>query len=170
MTKKFKALVLMAVIFLQVTVLSHFTPFSVIPNYTFVVIVALSLVSPNVETVMFSFLSGILTDMLTGAPLGLNTLIFMYLSIGCALLAERIYNKQIKVVWTICFAASFVYELLFGIFSSLLRGASFYSAAIVRVVLPVAVMNTVIFIPAYWLLNRIRFEKKRKGIRYEQPV
>lgn len=170
MSRKFKTILLLTVILLQLTILPHFTPLGVIPNYALVFAIAVSIICEDQESVVFVALTGFLMDLFTGAPIGLNTLLYMYISIALMAAAGAVYNKSVRVVMPMCFAASFVYEILFGIFSSLLRGAVFYPAAILKVILPVAVINTVIFIPVYIILSKVRFEKKRKGIKYERQV
>lgn len=170
MSRNFKAITLLIVVLLQLTVLPHFTLFSVIPNYVLVFTIVMAIVGEDSESVVFSAVTGFAMDLLTGAPIGLNTLLYMYISIALVMITGTIYNKRIKVLVPMCFVASAVYEVLFGVFSSLLRGAGFYPEAIIKVVLPAAAMNTVIFIPVYLILSRLRFEKKRKGIKYERQV
>ena len=168
MSRTFKAVLLTVVILMQITVLAHFTPFGIIPNYTMVILMCLVLVSPDVESVVIAGITGAVMDTLTGVPFGVNTLLCIYLAICCVLISVVIYNRRVTVFIPLCFAASFVYELLFGIFSCLLREAVFYPSVILNIVLPVAIINTVIFIPCYEIIRRIRFEQKRKGIKYEQ--
>lgn len=168
MSRRFKGILLICVILMQICVLSHFTPFGVIPNYTMVVLFAIIMINPDTENLVTAGITGAVTDILTGAPFGINTLLCIYLAIGCVFISQAIYNKRVTVFAPLCFAASFIYEIIFGIFSCLLRGAFFPPEMILKTVLPLAAVNTVIFIPVYEVLRRIRFEKKRKGIKYEQ--
>ena len=168
MSRKFKIIMLISVILLQMTVLAHFKPLGVIPNYTFVCVVVISLISADAESVIISACAGFLTDMFTGAPLGLNTLMCMYFSIVCAIISDVIYNKSVKLMCPVGFAASFLYELLFGIFSTLMRDRSFEIITVLLRALAIAAVNAVLFIPVFLILKRVRFEKKRKGIKYER--
>lgn len=168
MSRRFKILLMLSVVLLQTTVLAHFKPLGVIPNYIFVAVIAVSVISSNAESVVICALTGLLTDMFTGAPLGLNTLLCMYLSIGCVIFAESIYTRSIKLVCPLGFVASFLYELLFGIISTLMRGVAFNIGLLSKIVLPVAGVNTIILIPVYIILRNVKSEKKRKGIKYEQ--
>ncbi len=170
MSRSFKSIILIFAILMQTTILPHFTVFSVIPNYVFVLMIAISIINEDSESVVFAAVTGFLLDLFTGAPVGLNTLLYMYISIAVIVITGRIYIKRIKVVAPVCFIASVIYELVFGILSTLLRNGTFYPQAIVSVVLPVALINTVIFIPVYMVLSRVRFEKKRKGIKYECQI
>lgn len=170
MSRSFKSIILIFAILMQTTILPHFTVFSVIPNYVFVLMIAISIINEDSESVVFAAVTGFLLDLFTGAPVGLNTLLYMYISIAVIVITGRIYIKRIKVVAPVCFIASVIYELVFGILSTLLRNGTFYPLAIVSVVLPVALINTVIFIPVYMVLSRVRFEKKRKGIKYECQI
>lgn len=170
MSRRFKTILLLAVILLQTTVLPHFTPLGIIPNYTLVIAAALAIICEDTEIVVYNTIAGFLLDLFTGAPTGLNTLLYMYISIGIIAATKAVYNKRVRVVLPFCFVASFVYEIFFGIFSSLLRGSAFYPAAILKVVLPVSVINTIIFVPVYLILSKVRFEKKRKGIKYERQI
>ncbi len=170
MSLKFKTTLMAAVILLQLTVLSHFTPLGVIPNYVLIFTIAICIICDSVESVVFSACIGLISDMLTGAPLGLNTIIYMYIAILTIMVTGIVYTKSLKVVVPMCFAASFIYELVFGVLSSLMRTASFYPEAILRIILPAAFINTLIFIPVYALLSHLKFEKRRKGIRYERQI
>lgn len=168
MSRKFKIIMLISVILLQMTVLAHFKPLGVIPNYTFVCVVVISLISADSESVVISALAGLLTDMFTGAPLGLNTLMCMYFSVFCATISDVIYNKSVKLMCPVSFLTFFLYELLFGIFSTLLRDRSFDIITVLSRALSIATVNAAVFIPVFLVLKRVRFEKKRKGIKYEQ--
>ncbi len=168
MNRKFKALVLIAVVLLQITVLSHFTPFGVIPNYTITVLMCVVLINPEIESIVFAGFTGALLDTLTGVPFGVNTLLCIYLAIGCVMISVVVYNTRFTVFVPVCFAFSFVYELIFGVLSCLLRQAVFSPVVILQIVFPVAIANSVVFIPCYEILRRIRFQQKRKGIKYER--
>ncbi len=168
MSRKFKIIMLISVILLQMTVLAHFKPLGVIPNYTFVCVIIISLISADAESVVISACAGFVADMFTGAHLGLNTLMCMYFSVMCAIVSDVIYNKSIKLMCPVGFMASFLYELLFGIFSTLMRDRSIEIVTIMSRALKIAAVNAVIFIPVFLVLKRVRYEKKRKGIKYEQ--
>lgn len=168
MSRQFKTCVMLAVVLLQITILPHFKPFGVIPDYTFVFVLAIAIICEDAESVVFAAVSGFLLDLLTGAPIGVNTMLYMYISIGAVAISEKIYNKRLRVMLPVCFFASFIYQLLFGILSMLLRRASFYPGQILEVVLPVAAVNSIIFMPIFVILSKLRFEKRRKGIKYEQ--
>ncbi len=170
MSLKFKSVLMAAVILLQLTVLSHFTPLGIIPNYILIFTIAVCIICDSAESVVFAACIGLLCDMLTGAPLGLNTLLYMYIAISAIVVTGVVYTKSLKVVLPLFFASAFLYELLFGVLSSLMRASAFYPAAILDVILPAAFVNTLIFIPVYIVLSKLRFEKKRKGIRYERQI
>ncbi|MBR5535101.1 MAG: rod shape-determining protein MreD [Clostridia bacterium] len=170
MSMKFKSVLILAVIAFQLTVLPHFAPFGVVPNYTLIFVIAVCLISDGVESVIFSGVTGLLMDLFTGARIGLNILLYMYISIALIMVIDAVYNKRLRVVIPMCFVSSFIYELFFGVLSTLLRGATFYAEAVWKVVLPVALINTVIFIPVYIILSRLRFEKRKRGIKYERQI
>ena len=170
MSLKFKSCLIAAVILLQLTVLSHFTPLGIIPNYILIFTVAICIICDSVESVVFAAVTGLLCDMLTGAPLGLNTILYMYIAIALIIGISIVYTKKLKVVVPLCFVSIFVYELVFGALSSLMRTSHFYPEAILNVMLPAALVNTLIFIPVYMVLSHLKFEKKRKGIKYEQQI
>ncbi len=168
MSRKFKIVFLLVVILLQLSVLAHFKPFSVVPNYTFAAIFAIALISPKSETVVIAGFAGLLLDLFSGAPLGLNTLIYIYMTIGCIIVSEAIYTKNPIIMSGLCFVFSFVFELIYGVCSTLLRGAGFSFDIIGNIVLPAAGVNTVVFFLMYMVLRKLRFEKRRKGIKYER--
>ncbi len=168
MSRRFKILFMLAVVILQATVLAHFTPFSVLPNFTLVSLLTICIIYPSDENIALAVGTGLLTDFISGAILGIATLLFMYAVILCNVVTETIFGKRVFVFAPLTFVISFIYELIFGVFSYLVRGVSFAFEAVYKTVLPVALLNTLIFIFLYLVLSRIKFEKKRKGIRYEQ--
>lgn len=168
MSRRFKIILLISVILMQMTVLAHFKPLGVVPNYTFVCVAIISLICADSESVIISACAGLLTDMFTGAPLGLNTLMCMYFSVACAIVSDVIYNKSVKLMCPVGFVASFLYELLFGIFSTIMRDKSLEIATVLIKALAIAAVDAVVFILVYLILKRVRFEKRRKGIKYEQ--
>lgn len=170
MSLKFKIGLMTAVILLQLTVLSHFMPLGIIPNYILIFTIAICVICDSIESIVFATFIGLACDMLTGAPLGLNTIIYMYIAIASIAVTGVVYTKTLKAIVPMCFVMTFIYELIFGVLSSLMRASGFYASSILKVVLPAAVINTIIFIPVYIVLSKMRFEKKRKGIRYERQI
>lgn len=168
MSRTFRYVILICVIFLQITVLAHFTLFDIVPNYTIIVLMAIVVLCPETESLITAGVTGALLDILSGAPLGLNTLLCIYLAIVCIFVSCAIYNKRVTLFIPLCAVLSFLYEILFGVFSCLLRKAVFPMITVYKIVLPVTLINTLLFIPVYEVLRRIRTEKKRKGIKYEQ--
>lgn len=170
MSLKFKSVLIALVIMLQLTVMSHFTPLGIIPNYILIFTLAICIICDNAESVVFATITGLICDMLTGSPMGLNTILYMYMAIASIVVVGIVYTKHFKVVVPLCFTLAFLYELLFGVLSSLMRTSAFYPDAVFGVILPAAFVNTLIFIPVYAVLSKLRFEKKRKGIRYERQI
>ena len=168
MNRIFKSIVLLAVIILQTTILSHFTPFNVVPNYTLVTVIAICVISHDKDCVIFAALAGFLTDAFTGTPFGINILMYMYLAVLLVIVSETIYSKSAMVFAPVCFVSSFLCELFLGVTSFLLKGVEVQMLIVIKVALLVSVMNSVIFIPVYALLSRVKIEKRRKGIKYEQ--
>ena len=168
MTRSFKSILLICVLLLQVTILAHFTPLNVLPNYILASVIAISIIEPEVENIVMAGISGALYDVLTGAPFGINTLLYIYIAILCVIVASSVYNKRVTVFLPVCFTLCFVYELLFGVFSCLTREASFSFYLISKIILPTSVANTLVFVFAYEILRRLRFEKKKRGIKYER--
>ncbi|MGM9551574.1 MAG: rod shape-determining protein MreD [Clostridia bacterium] len=168
MSRKFKFIFMTIVVLLQATVLAHFTPFSVLPNYTLVALLSVTVQAFDDDSIPLAIFTGLLTDVISGAILGLGTLLCLYTVISWNLITEMIYEKRMIIISPIVFVLSFLYELLFGVFSCLIRGVSFVPQAILSTVLPVSVINAIIFIPVCICIGKVHFEKKGKGIRYEQ--
>ncbi len=168
MSRRFKALFLAGVILADISVMTHFNIFGIVPNYMFIAILAVTVISPGAESTVISALAGLSVDLLSGCMTGLNTLLCMYFTIVCALFVNLLYIKKLKVILPMCFILSVLYEFLFGLFSTLLRGGGFYAGLLLTKVIPTAAVNTVIFLPVYLILSRLKYEKKVKGIKYEK--
>lgn len=157
-----------AVILLEVSILSRFRIFSSIPNYMFVFLLAITCISPEKESIIMAGACGLAMDILSGSIFGLNTLLCIYLTVICALFVNTLYIKKMKVIVPMVFVLLFLYELLFGTMCFLMRQAQFSPKMILSPVLPTAILGTVLFVLVYILLNRVHFEKKVRGIKYEQ--
>lgn len=168
MSRRFKTVLMMLAILLQVTVSAHFMPLGVIPNFVFTAVTAISIICIEPESTVFACASGLVLDMLSGAPLGLNGIMLMYFSIGCAFVSNFIYNKSVKMTVPVCFLSSFLYEGIFGAISAVLRECEFNATTVAGKALTIALVNSIVFIPLYVILGRIKPEKKRRGIKYEQ--
>lgn len=168
MSRTFKAVLMIVCILMQITVLAHITPWGILPNYILVVLIATVLISPDTESVIIAGIAGALTDIFTGTAFGVNTLLCMYSAVVLVIISTNVYTRRVTYFAPVCFAVSFIYELIFGIISFLLRDTVFEISSIRRIVLPVAAVNAVIFIPVYEILRRVKTEKKRKGIKYER--
>lgn len=168
MNRKFKIIFMSAVILAGVSILSGLKIFGIMPNYVFTALLAVTVIEPDTESVVTAACSGLALDLLSGCMIGMNALLCMYFMILCVLFVNMLYIKKLRIVVPMCFVMSFLYELLFGIFSTMLRGAGFAPLLTAVKVLPAAAFNTLIFLPMYIVLSRLRFEKKIKGIKYEK--
>lgn len=168
MNRIFKSFVLVCVILLQTTILSHFSPFGVIPNYVLAAAVAICVISPETDSVVICAVAGFFVDAFSGTPFGINALVYMYIAIVLVIISDMIYSKSVVVFAPVCFVFSFLYESFQGIVSFLLRSAEVDVFRVLKISCFVAIINTVIFVPVYVILSKVKIEKKRKGIKYEQ--
>lgn len=168
MNRTFKILLMAAVILLEMSVLSRFRIWSAVPNYMFAFLLAITCISPEKESVIIAGACGLAADILSGSIFGLNALLCIYLTTACALFVNTLYIKKMKVIVPMAFVLLFLYELLFGVLCFLVRKAQFSPWMLISPILPSAVLGTALFVLVYLLLGKVRFEKKRKGIKYEQ--
>lgn len=168
MNRTFKIIVSAAVILLEISVLSGIKVFSRTPDYALVLALALCIICPERESVVLAAFCGLFKDFLSGSVFGLNTLLFMYLSTACVFFADLLYIKKLKILAPSVFLLSLVYEAVFGVVCLLERRVGFTFAAVFVPSFKTAIINTVLFIPVYLILKRVRFEKKIRGIRYER--
>ncbi|MCD8048830.1 MAG: rod shape-determining protein MreD [Clostridia bacterium] len=166
MNRTFKIILTAAVIILESCVLSNFRIWGVKPDYALALLLAITVIAPEPESVVLAFAAGIFADLLSGAVFGLNTLLFMYLSLACALFVNTLYIKKMKLICPMCFVAAFLYEAIFAVLSMIIREAELLPIMFARA-LSCAVLDTVIFVILYLILLRVHFEKKPKGIKYE---
>ena len=168
MNRIFKLVVLVLVILLETTILAHFSPFGVIPNYVLTTAVAICVISPETDSVVICAVAGFFMDAFSGTPFGINALMYMYIAIVLVIISDMIYSKSVVVFAPICLVCSFLYETFRGLVSFLLRSAEVDVLSVFKISCFVALINTVVFIPVYVLLSKVKIEKKRKGIKYEQ--
>jgi rod shape-determining protein MreD len=168
MSKRFKIITMAAVILLETAVLSRFKLWSATPDYMLVFLLAITTVCPDTDSVILAGACGLAFDFLSGSIFGLNTLLCIYFTCICAFFVDALYIKKMKVIVPMAFILSLFYELLFGIFCFLIRRADFSFWTIALKSAQTAFFNTLLFIPVYLILGRVRFEKKRKGIKYER--
>lgn len=148
-------LALIAAVTLQVAIAPQMAVFGVVPNFVFLVVVTLALVEGPVAGSVAGFAGGLLFDLLGASVVGPYALVFCIVGYLAGLLHANMFAEGWLLPVSVVFLASFGAELAYGVLMAILDvGLPFWSA-LVRIMLPGAVYNTVLAVLLYPLMTRV---------------
>lgn len=153
----FVAIPLMVVLtVLQTAVLPHFPLFGYVPQLSFLVVVAWTVLEGQQEGLVWAFTAGIIHDLFTIAPVGGTALTYMVAVLVVSAVVDYLPSNRFLVLMVVMALATIVQQLLYYLFLRIFGyGISF---PIMAQLLPMAVLNAVAILPVYWLLagaNRV---------------
>ena len=139
----------------QTTLLPMFVPGSVRPDLMLMVIIGWGVVHGNGQAALWGLAGGLVLDLFSGAPFGLHT--FGLGGIGW--LADTLQTNFFRSNLLVPLATIFIATLLYHIGQAAVMQVlgytinwAFYSF---NVVLPTAILNTVLMPFVYWILRRL---------------
>ncbi|MDO8915690.1 MAG: rod shape-determining protein MreD [Coriobacteriia bacterium] len=148
-------LALLAAVVLQVSVAPQLAVFGVVPNFVFLVVVTLALLEGPVTGCVAGFIGGLLFDLLGASVVGPYALVFCVAGYTAGLMNAHMFAEGWLLPVSVVFIASVGAEITYGIIMAVLDiGLPFWSA-LVRIMLPGAVYNTVLAVLLYPLMTRL---------------
>lgn len=149
------ALALISAIVLQVAIAPQIAVFGVVPNFVFLVVVTLALLEGPATGCAAGFVGGLLFDLLGASVVGPYALVFCVAGYMAGLIHANMFAEGWLLPVSVVFIASVGAEITYGIIMAVLDiGLPFWSA-LVRIMLPGAVYNTVLAVLLYPLMTRV---------------
>lgn len=149
------SLALVAAIVLQVALAPQIAVFGVVPNLVFLVVVTLALLEGPVTGCVAGFAGGLLFDLLGASVVGPYALVFCVAGYVAGLIQANMFAEGWLLPVSVVLIASVGAEITYGVIMSVLDiGLPFWSA-LVRIMLPGAVYNTVLAVLLYPLMTRV---------------
>ena len=141
---------------MQTTVADYLKLWGVKPDILLTVVLCYAIFEGKEKGVVMGLCAGLLLDFLWGRAFGVNTILFILLALLCAITADNVFHKNAMLAVLSVFIFSFVYGVLFAAVSFAFsgRGGMFY--LLWRVAIPSAIYNTVLAIPVFALLGKLR--------------
>ena len=108
-------------------------------------------------TVIVSLVCGIVTDSVSTEGYCFNTIAFLILGLSANLLAEYIFNRNLKATVTLCFILTLIYYLAYWvIFSAFVLSSSESMRYLLQWCLPSALYTALLTIPFYFIFEKFR--------------
>lgn len=152
---------LFVALILQTTLIGELTFFGVAPSLVMVMVVCFSLMNECLPSAVFATVAGLLLDISGGRIIGFNALLMLYLSLGVVFIGQEFFRETPRAAAMLVAVSTFIYELIYFIFSFAIFGSSHFFYMIARVILIEAVYNAIAAIPIYFYVNK--FLKIRGG-------
>lgn len=153
-------------VIIQTTVLSHIGILGVMPNLMLSASICFCLLSGDLRGIIFALFSGILLDITGGRLVGINTVLFLYASLGIVLICDKLYNNNEIVAGIITFVITALYGILIYVTNFLMWGEGAVWYALFMKILPEMIYNTIATVFLYpitrWILIGSRKRKRKQ--------
>jgi rod shape-determining protein MreD len=141
------ALLLYAITFLQGSIIGAFEIVSVHAVLPICMTVVVALLRSPAESAIMGFLFGLSMDFLIGRALGWYALLFMGVATLIAMVSDKLYRERLVIRMVFTFFATMVIEICYALGLFLLRGYDHLPWMIGVIILPEAIMNSLLVMP-----------------------
>ena len=153
-------------IIIQTTVLSHIRILGVMPNIMLSATICFCLISGDIRGIVFAVSSGLLLDITGGRLVGINTVLFLYASLGIILICDKLYNNNEIVAGVITFVITALYGILVYVTNFLIWGKVAVWFALFQKILPEMIYNTLASVFLYpitkWVIIGSRKRRRKQ--------
>jgi len=144
---------LAAIALIQSTALPYVVILGVKPELMLMVIVSWSLLRGAEEGMVWALIGGVGLDLLSGAPFGTMTVALLVASFLSGLGESTVFRTHIILPLVTVLVASVVYDLVILVVLALAGRPVAWLDSVVHVVLPSALVNTLLMPLAFWPLQ-----------------
>lgn len=150
---------LLSSVLLQTSVAPSFAILGVKPDLVLLFVLIVGTVRGFQEAAAAGAIGGLLMDIISGAPMGANSI--PLIAVALAVADRKVFLGENRFVVTIvlAFCCTFLYDALFLLFLQLLGSPVEWSITLARILLPSAVLNSLIAPFALWALRGLAREK-----------
>ena len=153
---------------IQTTLLQHISVLGIQPDLFIIFLVFHTLNSKLERSLHTNWSIGLAKDCFTEGLFGLNTVLFVIMGYTISMIKDNIYGRHLATQISVTFIISIIYNFLYLFMFSM----SFTSASLLPLAWKcplIAIYNSIIVPPVFWLLNRFYssfgFPSLRKKIR-----
>jgi len=139
---------------IQTILLPHISIQGVHPDLFIIFLIYHYLNSDSKQTFHASLAIGLTKDIFSVGPFGLTTVIFVILGYLISMIKTNIYKKHLLTQIMVTLIISIIYNLLYLFISSALLTSTDLLAMVWKCPI-IAVYNSIIVLPVFWLFNRI---------------
>ena len=108
-------------------------------------------------TVTVSIICGIVSDSVSTEGYCFNTIAFLILSLSANLLAEYVFNRNLRATVTLCFILTLVYYLAYWVvFSAFVLAASESMRYLLQWCFPSAIYTALLTVPFYFIFEKFK--------------
>ena len=144
-----------AVIILQQAVFSSITIFGTAFDVVLVYIVCLSILREDYECIGVALLTGIIRDSFFPTAFGINTVVYLLTAYAISFLEQRMYRNSILITTFFTFIATVLKGFLYFGYLYIISIKYDFKNYAVYVILAESILNTIISIPVFGIVNRI---------------
>ncbi len=145
--------VILCISLIQTTVLQHLSVLGIQPDLFIIFLVFHTLNSKLERSLYTNWSIGLAKDCFTEGLFGLNTVLFVLMGYIISIIKDNIYGRHLATQISVTFIISIIYNFLYLFMFSI----SFTSAGLLPLALKcplIAIYNSIIVPPVFWLLNR----------------
>lgn len=145
--------VILCISLIQTTLLHHISILGIQPDLFIIFLVFHSLNSNSERSFHANWATGLAKDFFTEGLFGLNTVLFIIAGYLISIIKDNIFGRHLVTQLSVTIIISIIYNLLYLLILSI----SLTSASLLSMVWKcplIAIYNTVIVPPVFWLLNR----------------
>jgi rod shape-determining protein MreD len=151
---------LMVIALVQTTIMPHIGVWGVFPNLPLLVVISWSLLRGAREGLIWGFIAGVAVDLFSGAPFGAATFSLILVGLLSGLAGVTVFRTHAALPLLTAFLATIIYGLCFLLIVRVSGYTVVWIESLLRIILPAAVLNTVL-VPLVLLL--LRFVHTRFG-------
>lgn len=148
-----RALLLLSIALFQTSLAPTFWRFRA--DWVLVAVIAWTLLRGLLPGVRWALYGGISLDLLGALPLGSHLLALLLCVIGVAFLTEPLDRDQPLLLIVVMLVAALLYSSTLALIMSLTGSAVPWSSYALIVIVPTALIDTIVAIPAFALLRRL---------------
>lgn len=147
---------------LQVSLMPRLPWLGVRPDLVFLVALAWGMVRGSAEGAIVAFGGGLMLDILSSFPLGGQALALLLTVVALSWLGAPFYRGNPLFPAAGAFLGTWAYHLLLLLLAQLFGQAASWGGTLRYVVLPLSLVETVLMLPVYWLLDRLDRRMRRR--------
>ncbi len=161
MKKYLNYVITLLLIILQVTLFSRMKIFGLNINFALISVVVVSSLANSKTSFINAVLAGIIYDVYACYNVGWNFLMFVIIALLMMLIVKFMYKGS--VITTVVFTAIFtiVTEILFYWLTYLSNGNIYNSLIVVKVILPQAIINSLVSFILFYAYKNVNKEKNK---------